>query len=139
MTAQKGESVILKIGNGATPTEIFSETGGLRDVSLRLNNKAIESNNLVSGRYRSLISQSGISYIAVSGKGYFTDSSAEEILKGYAFSATANNYEMYFGNGDKISGKFVISNYERSGNLGSQEDFALNLESAGAILFTIGT
>jgi predicted secreted protein len=43
-----------------------------------------------------------------------------------------------FGNGDKISGKFVIANYERSGNLGSQEDFSINLESAGAILFTIG-
>lgn len=139
MTAQKGESVVLKVGNGATPTEIFIEIGGLRDISLRLNNDAIESNNLTSGKYRRLISQSGISSMAISGKGYFTDSTSEETLRGYAFSGTSNNFEISFGNGDKISGAFVIKNYERSGNWASQEDYSIILQSAGGILFTNGT
>lgn len=121
------------------PTEGFVEVGGLKDTSFRLNNKIVEANHLASGKYRNLISQSGISHMVISGVGYFTDSAAEEILRGYAFSTTANNYEMYFGNGDKISGKFVISNYERRGNLASQEDFSVILESAGVIVFTIGT
>jgi TP901-1 family phage major tail protein len=137
MTAQKGDSVILKVGNGATPTEVFTAVGGFRSNSFKLDNKIIEANNLSSGRWQKLIA-AGINKVSVKGRGYFTDSAAEEILRAYAFAGSLNNYEFYFGNGDKISGAFIIAEYERSGDFGEQEDFTATLESAGAVSFVAG-
>jgi TP901-1 family phage major tail protein len=138
MTAQSGDDVILKIGNGASPTEVFTAVGGLRRTSFTMNNKVIESSNLGSGKWRKLISGAGIESAALSGSGYFTDSAAEEALRGHAFAATANNYELHFGNGDKLSGAFLVSRYSRVGDFGSQEDFAIDLESAGVVTFAVG-
>ena len=136
MTAQKGDSVILKIGDGATPTEGFVNIGGLRNTSFKLNNRVVESNDLASGRWRNLLSGVGIDSLSIGGDGFFTDAASEETLRGYAFAATTNNYELHFGNGDKLSGAFFISRYLRDGELNSQENCAISLESAGAIVFT---
>ncbi|MDA0780801.1 MAG: phage tail tube protein [Rickettsiales bacterium] len=138
MTAQKGDDVILKVGNGATPTEVFTEIGGMINTDFILNNKIIEANNLISGQYRKINGQTGVKSLVVKGNGYFTDSSSEELMRGYAFSGSSNNYELHFGNGDYISCAFVVSSYERKGRLGTQEDFAVVLESDGYINFTNG-
>ncbi|MCE3233046.1 MAG: phage major tail protein family [Rickettsiaceae bacterium] len=137
MTAQKGDNVILKVGNGATPTEAFTTIGGLRNTSFKLNNMIKDASNLASGRWRKLTG-AGIESVSIKADGFFTDSAAEETFRGYAFAATVNNYELAFGNGDKLSGAFVVSEYERNGDLRKPEEFSLVLESAGAVTFTVG-
>lgn len=138
MTAQKGEDLLLKIGNGATPTESFADIGGMRGTSFALRNRIIDASSLTSGKWRKLAGSAGIQSFSVSGEGYFTDSSAEETLRGYAFSGAASNYELHFGNGDKISGSFIIAEYSRSGDMKSQENYAIRLESAGEVSFVSG-
>jgi predicted secreted protein len=107
MTAQKGDNVILKVGNGATPTEAFTSIGGLRSTSFKLNNKVLDSGNLNSGKWQSLLGGAGIESVTIKGSGYFTDTAAEETFRGYAFAASSNNYELHFGNTDKLSGFFL--------------------------------
>ena len=138
MTAQKGEDVILKIGDGGNPIEVFADVGGLRDVSFTLSNKIVEASDLASGSWRKLLSGAGVDFLSISGNGYFTDVASEEILRGYAFAATTNNYELHFGNGDKLTGAFLVASYLRSGDMGAQEDFAIGLESAGEVTFVTG-
>ena len=135
MTAQKGEDIILKVGDGATPTEVFTQIGGMRNTKILLENNTIDNSDLSSGRWRDLQSASGLASLVISGDGYFTDSSAEEILRGYAFASTVNNYQLYFGNGDSISGAFLISKYQRDGGFSSQEEFFIELLSSGAVAF----
>jgi TP901-1 family phage major tail protein len=136
MTAQQGDDVILKIGNGATPTETFTAVGGLRLTSCKLNNMVRDASTFASGKWRKLLSAAGISSLAISGNGYFTDTATEETLRSYAFAASLNNYELTFGNGHKIAGAFLIAEYSRSGDLRQQEEFTIRLESGGAVVYS---
>ena len=138
MTAQKGEDLLLKIGDGGIPTEVFTDVGGLIKTNISVNNEVVESNSLSTGAYRTLLSGLGIQSLSITSSGYFTDSSTEELLRVQAFGASSSNYELHFGNGDKLSAQFVISNYERSGSYGAQEDFFVTLESSGNIMLTMG-
>jgi predicted secreted protein len=135
MTAHKGYNVILKIGDGATPTESFANIGSLRSTSFKLDNKVLDSSNLASGKWRRLLG-AGIDAVTIKGSGYFTDIAAEETLRGYAFANSSNNYELDFGNGDKLTGAFIVAGYSRSGDLKSSEGFDITLESAGVVVFT---
>ena len=136
MTAKQGDDVILKIGNGATPTEAFTAIGGLRNTSFKLSNIIRDASDLSSGQWRKLFSGVGTNSLSISGDGFFTDTASEETLRSYAFSASVNNYELSFGNGHKISGAFLIAEYSRSGDLRQQEDFLIRLESAGAVVYS---
>ncbi len=133
---QHGDSVVLKIGDGATPTEGFSEIGGLKNTNFNFNNELRVSADLSGGQWQNLLGSTGIQSLSIGGDGYFSDSAAEETLRGYVFSASKNNYELHFGNGDKISGSFVVDNYSRSGRFNGVEAFSLLLQSAGGVVFT---
>ena len=138
MAIQRGEDVILKVGDGEAPTEAFIDLGGLVNTSLQLVSDIIESTDLSSGAYRQVNDQTGIKKLVIKAEGFFSDVLSEELLRGYAFSGASSNYELHFGNGDKISGAFVISSYGRRGNLEAQEDFIVILESSSNVSFTKG-
>ncbi len=136
MAAQKGSLVLIKVGNGGGP-ETFTTIGGLRTTRFVLNNQVVDTTNKDSGAWRSLLAGAGIRSITLSGNGVFTDTSSEELVRGYAFSNSINNYEFYFGGNDKFAGAFQITSYERSGNFDGEETYAITFESAGTITSTI--
>jgi len=135
MTAYKGALVLLKIGDGEE-TELFSTIGGMRTTRFVFNSKLIDTTNKDSGAWRQILEGGGIRYISISGDGLFTDSNAEEIMREQAFNNHIKNYELYFGNGDKLSGSFQITSYERSGDYDGEETYKITLESSGEIIFT---
>jgi TP901-1 family phage major tail protein len=135
MTAGKGSLVLVKVGNGAG-TEVFSTIGGLRVSNLLLRNQAIESSTLDSGAWQSVLGSAGLRSLTISGSGVFTDSAVEEMLRGYAFSGSSNNYQFIFANGDYCAGPFVVTHYERNGDHEDEEMYAVALQSAGQITFT---
>ena len=134
MTAQNGALVLIKVGNGASP-EVFTTVGGLRTSKLTLNNHALDATNVESGAWKQLLGNAGVSSIFIHGTGLFTNSSAEETLRGYAFAGSASNYKFIFANGNNITGAFMVTEYERSGNHDGEEMYSLTLESAGTITF----
>lgn len=138
MPAQKGSQLLIKVGNGATPTEAFSTVGGLRTTRLVLNQQLVDTSNKDSGAWRTALSGAGIRSLSLSGAGVFTDAASEETVRGYAFAGTINNFQLVFGNGDLLQGAFHISSYERAGNHDGEETYSLTLESAGTITFTVG-
>jgi TP901-1 family phage major tail protein len=133
MTANDGKNVLLKAGDGASPSESFATIGGLLTTRLFIDNALVDASNLAAGAWRKLQTTAGQQSMTLSGSGVFTDSAAEEILRGNAFANAVQNYELHFSNGDIVRGAFQITRYERTGNMGEEARYALTLESAGAI------
>lgn len=135
MTAQKGNSVVLNIGNGASPSEIFTAVGGAQLTAMSVDQTIIDASDVSSGAWRKVQSGSGVRSLIMRIRGVFEGSAAEEALRMMAFSGAANNFELHFGNGDVLSGSFVISAYERSGAHDDAEGYEATLQSVGAISF----
>lgn len=136
MTAQKGSLVLVKIGDGGTPTEAFTTVGGLRTTRMVLNNQAVDASNKDSGAWRTLLAGAGIRSMTISGNGIFTDAASEETVRGHAFANTIANYQLTFGNGDTLIAPFQIVSYERAGEYDGEETYSLTLNSAGTVTFT---
>jgi TP901-1 family phage major tail protein len=135
MAAQRGSLVLLKV-EGDKDKNIFITIGGMRTTKFVLNNQLIDCTTKISGNWRELLSESGISSVAISGSGIFTDTDSENRIKTYAFSNTIKRYELHFGNGDKMSGAFQIVSYERTGSYNEEEHYAISLESSGLVEFS---
>jgi TP901-1 family phage major tail protein len=117
---------------------VFTTIGGLRLSGMVLDNHVLDATNRESGAWRQLLPNAGIHSLTIHGNGLFTDVASEETVRGYAFAGTVNNYQFIFANGDYVSGPFMVTSYERSGNIDSEEIYSLTLESAGTIIFTAG-
>lgn len=136
MTAQQGALVLIKAGNGGSP-ESFTTIGGLRASQMDINHQPMVATNVESGAWRQLLANAGILSFRIGGSGRFTDSAAEETLRAHAFSGSINNYRFVFPNGNNVTGPFAVTSYSRSGEEEGEELFALTLESAGTISFSV--
>jgi len=138
MSAQKGSLFLLKVGDGAQPTETFTTVAGLRATRFTVNTGAIDVTTKDSSGMRALLAGAGVQSMSLSASGVFTDSAAEETVRGYAAAAGINNFQIISGNGDTWQGAFLITAYERGGDFNGEETFSIALESSGAIAFTAG-
>ena len=125
MAAGKGSSFLLKDNSTGTPATI----GGLRSTSMTINGEAVDittkdSNAFISSgndKARDLLQGGGVRSMTISASGVFTDSSTENILRGFAFDGAIQNYDLIFSDGSKISGTFLITSYERAGEFNGEE------------------
>ena len=140
MAAGKGSSFLLKDNSTGTPATI----GGLRSTSMTINGEAVDitskdSNAFISSgndKARDLLQGGGVRSMTLSASGVFTDSSTENILRGFAFDGAIQNYDLVFSDGSKISGAFLITSYERAGEFNGEETYSLTLESSNTITYT---
>ena len=140
MAVQKGSSFLLKDNSTGTPATI----GGLRSTSMSINGEMVDvttkdSNAFVTSgndKARDLLQGGGIRSMSISASGVFTDSSTENILRGFAFDGAIQNYDLVFGDGSKISGAFLITSYERAGEYNGEETYSVTLESHNTITYT---
>ena len=140
MAAGKGSSFLLKDNSTGTPATI----GGLRSTSMTINGEAVDitskdSNAFISSgndKARDLLQGGGVRSMTISASGVFTDSSTENILRGFAFDGAIQNYDLVFSDGSKISGAFLITSYERAGEFNGEETYSLTLESSNTITYT---
>lgn len=142
MAAQKGSSFLLKENSTGTPATV----SGLRSTSMTINGELVditdkESNAFVTSgndKARTLLQGGGVRSLSISASGVFTDSSTEELVRGFAFDGAIQNYDLVFGNGDTIKGAFLVTSYERAGEFNGEETYSLTLESSNTITFTAG-
>jgi TP901-1 family phage major tail protein len=134
MPAQKGRDFLLNVWNGSA----YVTVGGLRSNSLTVNNRPLDASNKGTGDWRTLLAGAGVRSLSLSASGVFEDSASEEIVRAAAFAGTTLNCQLAFGNGDRITGLFLITSYERGGDYDREETYTLGLESAGAVAYVIG-
>lgn len=129
MMPQKGSLFLLK----AKIENDYQTVGGMRTTKFLLNNQLIDVTHKISGPWRALLSQAGVSSLTVSATGLFTNSVSEKFIRKSAFNNQLIEGLLCFGNGETIEGSFQITTYERSGNYDQEETYSLTLESSGEI------
>ena len=140
MAAGKGSSFLLKDNSTGTPATV----GGLRSTSMTINGEAVDittkdSNAFISSgndKARDLLQGGGVRSMSITASGVFTDSSTENLVRGFAFDGAIQNYDLVFSDGSKIAGAFLITSYERAGEFNGEETYSLTLESSNTITYT---
>mgnify|MGYP001270750558 FL=1 len=136
MAVQKGASLLVKAGNGASP-EVFTTVAGLRDTSISINQETVDVTNKDSSRVRTLLSQGGIKSFTISGSGVFTDSASEQTILTNFDASAFSNYQLIVPDYNTFTGAFQITSLEYSGTYNDSVQYSITFESAGAI--TIAT
>ena len=140
MAAGKGSSFLLKENSTGTPATV----GGLRSTSMSINGEMVDITNKDSNAFissgndkaRDLLQGGGVRSMSLSASGVFTDSSTENLVRGFAFDGAIQNYDLVFSDGSKIAGAFLITSYERAGEFNGEETYSLTLESSNTITYT---
>jgi len=140
MAAQKGSSFLLKDNSTGTPTTI----GGLRSTSMTINGEMVDittkdSAAFISGgadKARDLLEGGGVRSMSISASGVFTDSSAENTVRGFAFDGQIKTYQLAFGDGSTLDGYFLITSFEKAGEYNGEETYSITLESHNTVTWT---
>jgi TP901-1 family phage major tail protein len=134
MAAQKGSSLLLKVGNGASP-EVFTTIGGLRSTSITMNDEPVDVTNKDSSGVRTLLAQGGTTSYTISGSGVFTDAASETTLRQKFNTSTFANFQIIVPDFGTFTGAFMVASLEYAGEYNGEVTYSVTLESAGAITF----
>jgi TP901-1 family phage major tail protein len=134
MAAQKGSSLLVKIGDGAS-SEAFTTVGGLRSTSISLNDEAVDVTTMDSSNQRELLANGGIQTISISGSGVFTDAASETTLRGKFGASTFSNFQIIIPGFGTYTGPFMVASLEYSGEYNGEVTYSVTLEGSGAIAF----
>jgi len=134
MAAQKGRSLLMKLGDGASP-EAFTTIGGMRSTSISINDETVDVTNKDSGVNRELLANGGIQSMAVTGSGVFTDSASEATLQGDFGQSTLTNYQFLIPDFGTYTGAFQLVSLEYAGEYNGEVTYSFSFESSGAITF----
>ncbi|MEA3051134.1 MAG: hypothetical protein QOG72_37 [Sphingomonadales bacterium] len=133
MGAEKGSAFLLKVGNGAAPP-VFATVAGMRTTQLSVNGEAVNITSKDSGGWRELLSGAGVRSVSVAASGIFTGSAAEVRLKTNALAGQIDDYELSFESGERLRGRFLVTRLDYSGDYNGERNYALSLESSGAVV-----
>jgi TP901-1 family phage major tail protein len=130
MAAQKGRSILLKVGNGASP-QTFTSIGGLRSKNITINNETVDITSGNTAPWRQLLADAGLRSAALSGSGVFEDDAAILEVEAMAFDGSHEEFQLVFGNGDIIQGVFQVTSFQYAGEHNGEQTYSISLESAG--------
>ena len=133
MPAESGSAFLLKVGDG-TDTPVYSTVAGLRTTQLSIAGELVAITNKDSGGWRELLSGAGTRSVSVAGSGVFTGSGAEARLKSNALAGTIDDYRLSFESGDTITGRFLLTKLDYSGDFNGERAYTLALESSGPVV-----
>ena len=132
MTAQKGSSFLLKIGDGASPPA-YETVAGLRTTQLSINGDTVVVTHKQSGGWRELLSGAGTRSVSVSAAGIFLGSNVEASVRTHALAGTVEDYELSFEDGTKLQGRFIVQRLDYAGDFNGERNYTVQLESSGPV------
>lgn len=136
MAAQKGSDFLLKIGDGATPTEGFSTIGGFRSNEFKIDNSTVDITNKDSAGVRELLAGGGVQSFTLSGSGVFMDDAAFAATELAVRNKTVDNWQVIIPDFGTYEGPYQITSLSFGGEHNGEMKYSINLESAGVIGFT---
>lgn len=143
MAKQKGRLMLIKIGDGATPTEAFTTLCGLRSKTLTINNAEVDVTSAdctTPGGPLWTEVMDGAKRVSVSGNGYFKDETAEATLTTLALADTPmGNFQIIVPDFGTFEGEFMVSSVEFGGEQEDGVTYSLSLASSGEVTFTPAT
>tara|TARA_R110002073_G_scaffold68128_3_gene169217 strand:+ start:8527 stop:8943 length:417 start_codon:yes stop_codon:yes gene_type:complete len=136
MAASKGRLLLIKLGDGATPTEVFTTVAGMRTTSININNEMVDVTTKDDSGFRKLLDGVSFKAVSMSGGGIIQGSANRQAVTGKALSGSIDNYEIVFEDGDKFSGAFQVTSADLTGNHDGAEEYSMSLESSGTVTYT---
>ena len=133
MSAEKGSAFLLKIGDGAQPP-VFTTVAGMRTTQMQVNGEGVNVTSKDSGGWRELLSGAGLRSVSVSASGIFTGSVAEARVKSNALTGLLDDDELSFESGERMTGKFLVTRLDYSGDYNGERNYTLSLESSGPVV-----
>jgi TP901-1 family phage major tail protein len=133
MVAEKGSAFLLKVGNGAAPP-VYATVAGMRTTQMSVNGEAVNVTSKDSDGWRELLSGAGVRSVSVAASGIFTGSAAETRIKTNALAGLVDDYELSFESGETLRGRFLVTRLDYSGDYNGERNYALSLESSGAVV-----
>lgn len=133
MAIENGSDFLLKCGNGANPV-VYQTVAGMRTTQMSINGEAVNVTHKESGGWRDLLSGAGVRSVSVSASGIFTGSAAEVRMRGHALAGTLEDYRLSFASGEVLSGRFLVTRLDYSGDYNGERQYVIHLESSGAVV-----
>lgn len=134
MSAQRGKDLLLKVYDSLTST--FVTVAGMRSRRIAFNAEPVDITNFESaGRWRELLSGSGVQRASISGAGIFKDAASDARIRSDFFSAAIVQWQLVLPDFGTIEGPFQIVALEYAGEHNGEVTFEIALESAGALAF----
>ena len=140
MAKQLGRALLVKIGDGASPTEVFSNLCGLNSKALTINNSSIDVTTpdcATPGGALWTETLNGLKNVTITGDGFFEDSASEARMNTVAMSADNKcNFTVTVPAFGTYAGAFRIASLEFGGETEGGVTYSLSLERTGAVPFT---
>tara|TARA_R110000787_G_scaffold99443_2_gene204005 strand:- start:725 stop:1135 length:411 start_codon:yes stop_codon:yes gene_type:complete len=133
MAAQKGRSLLMKVGSGSPVT--YATIGGMRSTSIAINDETVDVTNKDSGINRVLLANGGITSMAISGSGVFTDSASEALVQAAMGAGAFSAYQFLIPDFGTYTGSFQLVSLEYAGEYNGEVTYSFSFESSGAITF----
>jgi len=128
---QNGRAFMLAMEDSASPAS-YVDIAGMLTTGLEIQNNPVDVTTKDDAGIQCMAAAAGNQSMTVSADGRYQHVAVHDLLEDAAFSRTANNYRLTFGNADTIEGTFVIETYARAGADADVETFSLALRRTGA-------
>ena len=137
MAAQAGIDLVVKIGDGSTPTEAFATVGGARSNSLSFNNTPIDATSASStGHWREYLDGKPNPSMDISVSGVFQDDAQDAQIQTDMYASTLRNFQIVVPDFGTFEGPFLITSYSVNGSHDGEMTFDLSLQSGGQVSYT---
>jgi len=135
MAAQRGKDMLLKLRDPVG--DAYVTVAGLRTRRLVFDQQTVDITDSDSaGRWRELLGGSGVRRASLSASGIFKDQASDALLRSQFFSADPAEIELVIPDFGTLTGEFMVSGLEYSGNHDGEITFDLALESASELAFS---
>ena len=136
MVAQKASSMLIKVGDGGTPTEAFTTLAGVRTKTFSLNAEEVDVTTADStNKWRELLGGAGIKTMAISGSGVFKDAATDATVRTEMFAQAIKNYQIVVPDFGTFEGPFQLTQLEYAGEHNGEVTYSIAMASAGEIVF----
>lgn len=139
MSQQKGRLLLIKIGNGQSPTETFANLCGLKTRSFNLSANEVDTtvpDCENPGAAVQKTSEPGIVNRTFSGSGAFVSGGTQKTLMKHVREATVFNAQVVVPGEGEYEGAWMVSDFEFSGEMEGNMEFSATFTAAGPLDFT---
>lgn len=139
MPQVKGRLLLIKIGDGATPTEVFANLCGIKTRSFNLTANEVDTtipDCTNPGAAVQKTAEPGIVNRSFSGSGAFVSGGTQAILMGHVREATVFNAQVVVPSEGTYLGPWMVSDFEFSGDMEGNMEFSATFSAAGPLAFT---
>ncbi len=138
MPQHLGRTLLIKIGNGASP-EVFENLCGIKTRNFNLSANEVDTtfpDCINPGGPVQKTSRPGITNRTFSGSGTFVSGGAQASLMPHVRNATIFNAEVVVPGDGTYAGAWMVSDFEFEGDMEDDLQFSATFSAAGPLEFT---